>query len=441
MSPAEKRWQTYPAFDSIYQIHRKSSLQKWLTALLLLLIITLFLPWTQNIRGTGTVTTLKQEQRPQQLHAIIPGRIEKWYVNEGDFVQVGDTLIKLAEIKDDYFDPELLTRTQEQIAAKEQSAASYRNKAATATEQVTALERALNLKLLQLDNKLKQQEQKVVSDSMEMLAARNDMAIALKQYQRQKSLYDSGLVSLTQLEQRNQLLQNARAKQAAAEIKLGNARQELLVLKLEQSGTVQEYSDKILKAKGESYQSQSQAAGSSGDVARLKNQYYNYDFRRKQYYITAPQSGQVTKARKAGIGELVKEGEMIVEVVPDNRDHAVEIFVRPVDMPLVNEGQDVRLVFDGFPAIVFSGWPEASYGIFEGKVAAVETSVSDNGMFRVLVAENKTNKPWPAAIKMGTGASAIALLKDVPIGYELWRKINGFPPEYYVKEPKSAKRK
>jgi hypothetical protein len=32
---------------------------------------------------------------------------------------------------------------------------------------------------------------------------------------------------------------------------------------------------------------------------------------------------------------------------------------------------------------------------------------------------------------MGTGAQGIALLKDVPIWYELWRNINGFPPDYY----------
>ena len=35
---------------------------------------------------------------------------------------------------------------------------------------------------------------------------------------------------------------------------------------------------------------------------------------------------------------------------------------------------------------------------------------------------------------MGAGASGIALLKDVRIYYELWRNINGFPPEYYKKE-------
>ena len=87
--------------------------------------------------------------------------------------------------------------------------------------------------------------------------------------------------------------------------------------------------------------------------------------------------------------------------------------------------------FDGFPAIVFSGWPNASYGTFAGKVFAVEKSVSPNGKFRVLVAEDPKEKPWPKQLRIGSGAKAMALLKDVPIWYEIWRNINGFPPDYY----------
>ncbi len=33
--------------------------------------------------------------------------------------------------------------------------------------------------------------------------------------------------------------------------------------------------------------------------------------------------------------------------------------------------------------------------------------------------------------EIGTGASGIAILNDVPIWYEIWRNINGFPPDYY----------
>lgn len=266
---------------------------------------------------------------------------------------------------------------------------------------------------------------------MEAIAANNDFNIATQQYNRQKAMYDSGLVSLTQLEQRNQSYQNALAKKVSAENKLANSRQDLTITKIEMNSVQQEYLEKIAKAQGEQFQSMSQIATGQGDIAKLENQYSNYTIRNGMYYITAPQSGQVVKAKKAGIGEIVKDGEMIVEIVPDKIQYAVELFIRPLDLPLVAPGQKVQFLFDGFPAIVFSGWPNASYGTFRGKVVAVESSVSSNGKFRILVAEDADYKPWPKQLRVGTGAQGMALLKDVPVWYEIWRNINGFPPDYY----------
>ena len=419
------------SFAAIYRINRKSKVKYWALGIFALLFIILFLPWTQNISARGDVTTLRQEQRPQQLNTIIPGKVAKWFVKEGDYVKEGDTIMHLSEIKDDYFDPNLLNRTKEQLTAKEMSVENYRGKAGTADVQMDALTQARALKISQIENKIRQQRMKVQADSMDMIAANNDYSIATKQFTRQKNMYDSGLVSLTQLEQRNMSFQNATAKKTSAEIKFLNAKQELGILQLELNGTVQDYNEKISKASGDKFQSLSQIATGQADIAKLQNQYMNYDIRSKLYYITAPQNGQVVKAKKAGIGEILKEGEMIVEIVPDHIQYAVEIFVKPVDLPLLDKGQKVRFMFDGFPAIVFSGWPQASYGTFGGVVTAIESSVSDNGKFRVLVAEDPRDRNWPPELKMGTGASGFALLKDVPVWYELWRNINGFPPEYY----------
>ena len=72
----------------------------WLIAIL---FISLFLPWTQSIRSKGYVTALKPEQRAQTIHSVIAGRIEKWYVSEGAFVNKGDTILRISEIKDEYF--------------------------------------------------------------------------------------------------------------------------------------------------------------------------------------------------------------------------------------------------------------------------------------------------------------------------------------------------
>jgi len=63
---------------------------------------------------------------------------------------------------------------------------------------------------------------------------------------------------------------------------------------------------------------------------------------------------------------------------------------------------------------------------------AVETFISTNGKFRVLVAPDNNTEKWPKNVRVGSGARTIALLKDVPIWYELWRKLNGFPQDYYI---------
>ena len=419
------------SFKKVYNITKKSNVKKWLWGVIIVLLLALFLPWTQNIRARGLITTLRQEQRPQEINTIIGGKVVKWYIKEGDFVKEGDTILQLSETKVDYFDPKLLSRTQQQIDAKQQSIDGYVSKAGTAETQTAALLQGQNLKLQSLDNKLQQQQFKVTSDSTDLIAIINELNVYQRQIDAAKVMLDSGAISLVDFEKRRVNFQNSTAKKVSAQNKLSQSKQELIILRIEKNSTVQEYTDKISKAAGDKFASLSSAASTKADVAKLENVYASYDARSKLYFIRAPQNGQVIKAKKAGIGEILKEGEMIVEIVPSQIQYAVQMFVEPMDLPLINIGQKVRFVFDGFPAIVFSGWPKSSYGTFGGIVSAVETSISVNGKFRVLVAEDPQEKKWPPQLKMGGGASGISLLKNVPIYYELWRNINGFPPDYY----------
>ena len=424
------------AYRHIYRYNKKSQVSLWFWLLIVLTTVILFLPWTQNIRAEGKVTTLRQEQRPQQVNTIIAGRVEKWFVKEGDHVQKGDTILRLSEVKPDYLDPGLLNRTEEQIEAKQSSLEYYQNKVVATETQIDALQNALKAKLDQLKNKLQQLTVKAEADSMEMIAANNDWKIALVQYNRQKAMYDSGLVSLTQLESRNINFQNSAAKKISAENKYLATKQEMNIVTIEFSSVQQEYIEKVSKAESDKFGSLSLIAGGQGDLAKLQNQYASYTIRNAMYYIIAPQSGQIVKVRTAGIGEVLKEGDLLLHIVPDEIEYAVELYVRPVDLPLVSMGQNVRFVFDGYPAIVFSGWPRASYGTYSGTVSAIENNVSDNGKFRVLIKEDATYRKWPQQLKIGTGANGIALLKNVQVWYELWRNINSFPPDYYrpVKE-------
>jgi multidrug efflux pump subunit AcrA (membrane-fusion protein) len=422
------------SYRNLYLVNKKSAVKKWLYGILITLVVVAFLPWTQNIRAKGAVTTLRQEQRPQELNTIIAGKVVKWHVKEGDFVKAGDTLLQLGEVKVEYFDPQLLERTKQQITAKQMANQGYASKAQTASVQIDALIEGRKLKLSQLDNKIKQQYLKLQSDSMDLSAVNNEYSVSKRQIDAAKLMLDSGVISLTDFERRKVTFQNSQAKRIGSESKFLQSKQELNNLFIEKNSTVQEYTDKISKAEGERFSSLSNIASGEADVSKLENSYSNYDIRNQLYYIRAPQSGQITKAKKAGLGEMLKEGEMIVEIVPTDVQHAIELFISPMDLPLISKGQKVRFIFDGFPAIVFSGWPNSSYGTFGGIVSAIETSVSTNGKFRILVTEDPKEKPWPKQLSIGGGANGIALLKDVSIWYELWRNINGFPPEYYQSE-------
>jgi multidrug resistance efflux pump len=419
------------AYAHIYRNYKPTNIRKVFWIVMLSFVFFVFLPWTQNIRSEGSVTTLRQEQRPQQINTILPGRIIKWWVKEGDYVKKGDTIIQLAEIKDDYLDPQLLQRTEQQIDAEQLGIQYNEGKVQTTQLQINALENERDLKLRSIDNKLVQTRRKVQSDSMKVAAANNEMNVAVRQMEGATNMYEKGVIPLTEYERRKVQYQNVNAKQIEALNDFNNSKQDLMILQLERNAAVQEYAEKIAKAQGDAFLSQSKIAESKGKISKLQNQFDNYRIRSGQYFLLAPQDGQVIKARRAGINEIVKEGEMIAEVVPKQYQLATEIWVRPMDLQLLQIGQEVRFMFDGFPAIVFSGWPAASYGTYSGKVFAIESNVSSNGLFRVLIAENKSYRPWPKELKMGTGAVSFALLKDVPIWYELWRQINGFPPDFY----------
>ena len=407
---------------------------KFLFGFAILIFIILFLPWTQNITGQGQVTTLYPNQRPQTIQSQIPGRIEEWFIQEGDFVKKGDTILRISEIKSEYFDSRLIERTNDQINAKSSSVNAYKGKVEALKRQVEALKQEQKLKTAQTRNKLLQSKLKVKSDSIDFEAAKTNISIAERQFNRTKTLQGEGLKAVKDVEEKRLKLQATQAKLISQENKLLASRNNILNAKLELSRITATYTDKISKAQSDMYTAKSSGFDAKAQVSKLENSKSNYSVRNSLLYITAPQNGYINKAIKGGIGGTFKEGEDLVGIMPEKYDLAVETYVKPIDLPLLHIGEKVRVQFDGWPAIVFSGWPNVSYGTYGGKVVAIENFISNNGKYRVLLAPDNTDHTWPKAIRVGSGAKTIALLEDVPIWFELWRQLNSFPPNYYQPE-------
>jgi membrane fusion protein, adhesin transport system len=415
--------------------YSQDRLVKYLIFLLVVIIVILFMPWTQNVRSKGQLIALNPEQRPQTIQSVIAGRIESWYVTEGQFVHKGDTILKISEVKDDYFDPQLLNNTQLQLDAKEYSKLSYEEKVKALDNQINALKSVLELKVQQAKNKVRQNELKVASDSIELKAANVNYSVANEQYERFKTLYDDGLRSLTDLENRQVKMQESQAKLISQENDYLTSKNELLNSRIELNSISADYRDKIAKASSDKFSALSGKFDTEAAINKIQNQFNNYQIRTSLYYILAPQDGYITQARQTGIGESIKEGEEIVSIMPSKYDLAIQMYIKPLDLPLFEKGQKVMVQFDGWPAIIFSGWPGVSFGTFEGKVLAMDNFTSENQLYRILVIPSPSGPNWPEQLRVGAGVKTITLLKNVSVWYEIWRQINGFPPDYYKVNP------
>ena len=400
----------------------------WLLGLFILLIIILFVPWQQNVDGTGQLTALSPQDRPQNIQSPIAGRIDKWSVAEGQFVNVGDTIMVLSEIKEKFLDPELIPRLQEQVGAKQSAIKSTFDKAQSLSNQIGALNSSLVLKLQQATNKVYQGRLKVKSDSIDLVAEVINYAIADTQLTLGRNLYSKGLISQVEYQKRQEKFQQSAAKLISQENKLLEAKNSLLNAQIELNSIRADYMEKVSKADSDRNSTLAYVAEAEGDLAKLQNEYASMLVRNTFYTIRAPQDGYILKAVRVGIGENIKEGESVVTIMPAFPKVAAEIYVKAMDIPLLRKGQKVRIQFDGWPAIVFSGWPNASVGTFGGLIQVVDVVESENGKFRVLVTADPNEEPWPKQVRMGSGAIGWAMLDNVPIWFELWRQLNGFPP-------------
>lgn len=402
---------------------------RWIGMIGIVFFAFLFLPWTQNVSGIGRVTSLSPDVRPQTLHAMIPGRILRWYIQEGQAVKAGDTLLLIGEIKDYYLDPELPQRLREQLTAKENAAKSQREKIQALRRQIEALIQAREGSLDRATNALLQAQLRYTADSAAYRAAQVEYALAENQYARQESLYAQGLRSLTDLQARQMRFQEAQAKLIAARNRYEAAAADVENARIQLRVIQADYAEKIAKAESDLRSTEAYLYDLEAAIAKLRNEIANVDVRRGFYAVIAPQDGYAVRATKTGVGEVIKEGEPLMVFMPAGYRLATEVFVRPLDVALLRPGIKVRLQFDGWPAFVFSGWPGISFGTFGGRVYTIDYVDTGNGLFRVLIEPDPNDTPWPQLLRLGGGVRAWFLLNDVPIWYEIWRQINGFPPD------------
>lgn len=403
----------------------------------LIIVGLIFVPWQQTVTAPGQVTVFSPMERPQTVNAQIDGRLVRWLVKEGDHIEQGQLLAELQDIKPEYLDPAIMSRYESQremYLAKKQATQSLINvldhQAASVTSVRTASVSSAGLQIKQAQDRIDASRQSVKAAEQNLVTARFNL-------ERRKRLFEEGLRSKRDLEVAENEAIKAATDLESAKSQLHVVQQGGVISEFDQSRISADAMAKIQDIQAKRAESMDKLATIGSEIAKLEIDIANLKQRMSQKWVQSPRSGQLVRMFSIGPGQTVKAGEPLAVIAPETRDQAVELYVSDHDAPLVTVGTQVRLQFAGWPALQFTGWPSVAVGTFAGRVVVIDDAeTQEKKGFRVLVkpdllaVKSGQDQPWPKPkyLRPGSNARGWLLLNEVPLGFELWRQFNGFPP-------------
>lgn len=390
-------------------------------------LLMLFLPWLQNIQGTGTLTAFEPTDRVQTINAPIDGLIAKWHIVEGAKVKAGDLLLEIRDV-----DPNFSKRLQEQLDNNRAKLRAKQDELASYEIQVQNFQTVRDSRVAAAKFKRDMARQKVVSAMQSIAAAEASYEATKFQLARMQRLLKDGLVS-----QRDQEL--AERDNTIASRNLASSKAILDAAKAEESSALAEVSQYGADTQGSIQAAKAQISKLRSEYAEISNAINDAQVnvaRQSAQKVYAPNDGVVFRVPVNSPSQLVARGQALMTLVPENNSRAVILQIEGLNAPLVVPGSRVRLQFEGWPVVQVSGWPKVSYGTFAGKVSFVDPADSGDGRFRVMVVPDETEQKWPdnRFLRQGSAVKGWVLLNEVPIGYEIWRVLNGFPPQLVATE-------
>lgn len=397
-----------------------------LLALLVVCLVGMFLiPWQQTTKGSGRVVAYLPTERPQTVESPIYGRIVRWGegIVEGARVQKDQFIV---EIRDN--DPNRSQRLADQVAATREKLRFSQLKAETYGRQVVDLAQAREMIVQASRELVEEARRKLEAEKQSLVAAAAAERQTRSNNERQQRLFEKGFTSGVNAEIEQRKYEEAVAKVKAAEQYVEAAQNYLSAKEHELEQKSREAQTKVDYARAMQQEAQGEAALTTKELLELEGKQAQFESRK----ILAPRDGIILRLLANEDAEMLKEGDPLFTIVPETTERAVELFIDGNDVPLVTTGRQVRLQFEGYPAVQFAaGWPEVAAGTFGGEVVAIDATDDGKGKFRLLVRPAQ-GQPWPEDrfLRQGVRANGWVLLNRVTLGYEVWRQLNGFPPVY-----------
>lgn len=400
-----------------------------LLALVLSIVALVVTPWQQSIRGGGRVTAYAPLERQQTVEAPVKGRVVHWYVQEGDHVEAGEPIVDLADN-----DPELVARLERQRSSIVDRIDAATMAMTVADAKIVALDGSRAAAVTSAGLKQQISADKLDGAQRAYDAAEAEKDTAALNLARIEKLHEEGLVSTRKFELAQMKARTTKAKLDKEKASLSAAKRAVKAAKADRSKIGGDAGAKVEDAKSSLQKAKADKAKAEGDLAKIDVKLAQ----QSQMMVVAPRGGTVFRLSAKEGGEVVKQGDPLAVLVPDVTARAVELWVDGNDAPLITPGREVRLQFEGWPAVQFVGWPSVAIGTFGGEVAFVDATDNGKGQFRIVVTQLE-GEEWPDSryLRQGVRANGWVLLNQVSLGYELWRLFNGFPPAVTAPEDAS----
>lgn len=399
----------------------------WLT--ILVFAGFMFLPWQQTVKGEGEVIAYSPSERSYQVFSPIDGFINKIHVVENKFVKAGEVILEIKPVDQKYMDRlkeiEIQTRTQTKFL--DDSINILINKKSVTLDEMQA-------GLIAYDSKIKAIEDKIRELEIKKEAFYQHYEITKLNYERIKKLFEEGIESQRNFELERNNLAKAKADLESVKIQIDIEKQNLMAVKQEKEKFLREYKNKTLTLEKEIMETKTKLASYQKELRKIESEISEYS----TAYIRAKEDGYVVRIYKNDTNQLIKKGEPVLMFAPVIHKRTILVKLPEFDMPLVKEGLPARIWFYGWPAINIPGWPAVRYGTFEGVVERLDPVRHEDGVYYAFIVETEDEK-WPTSdiLRPGSRATVWIRLATVPIWYEIWRKLNGFPP--IMVEPKEKK--
>lgn len=423
--------------SSLLSLVKTSSKTKFYARLVMVIffsLIPIFLcvPWQQTVSGTGRVVAFAPLDRQQFIEAPIEGRISKWYVMEGSNVKKGDLIV---EISDN--DPNFLNRLMEEKSAIEARIEALVARADSIKSRIVSLDQSRNSGTNAAQSRTLMAKDRIESATHAVEAAEAIHKTSQLNQKRQKNLFSQGLAS-------ERALEMADLEEARALTELNRAKAFLNATKSEMSALMSDQLKVNTDGSALIEDAKAQYSAVLADLANAKAELPRVSARLSRQHsqvVRAPRDGTIMRLVVTQDSEMVKPGEQLAILIPDTEERAVELWIDGNDIPLITEGREVRIQFQGWPVVFFSGWPDLSFGTYGGHIVLVDSTDNGTGKFRIIVKPD-TRKDWPTGkyLRQGVRANAWIFLNKVSIGYEFWRRFNDFPPVVPI-DTKSNKNK